>query len=477
MEKDKVMQAAHWKPIVTTLIGLLFAGALSMGACQPPEPDCNVQPTPCRTADAGQEAVSQPDATTKDTLPDAPAPTEKQPETSADNTSSPEPTTTGLTWYKNVLPLFQKHCFSCHSQGGIGPFTLTKHEDVKSKLALIKWSVESKRMPPWMPDHTGAPITDVRQMSAQDIATVVKWVDAGGPAGNPKDAPPYNPQPQQLEWVDKTVAPALAHKPAKVGDSDDYHCLVIDPQLKQDRDLIGYEVVPGVKAIVHHVLIYPVDLAAAKAKEQVPGAGYTCYGGPGVPGITGINRLIGGWVPGTTVTVFPKGTGMRLPKGVGLVMQIHYNFDNAPSAKDLTTLRLQFAKEPIPASKQLRMTALSDTGLAIPGNNTEHKESNTITSPKARVWGVLPHMHAMGTKISVTITRKDGTKETIINIPKWDFNWQQSYFFSNANTPQVEAGDKVTLNCWFKNNTGKTVTWGESTTEEMCLNYFYTTRQ
>jgi hypothetical protein len=168
---------------------------------------------------------------------------------------------------------------------------------------------------------------------------------------------------------------------------------------------------------------------------------------------------------------------MRLPKGVGLVMQIHYNFDNAPSAKDLTTLRLQFAKEPIPASKQLRMTALSDTGLAIPGNNTEHKESNTITSPKARVWGVLPHMHALGTKINVTITRKDGTKETIINIPKWDFNWQQSYFFSNANTPQVEAGDKVTLNCWFKNNTGKTVTWGESTTEEMCLNYFYTTRQ
>ena len=442
-------------------ISLLSLGSLLLIffwlACSPAQPNGpdGISPQESADADGGQQA-------------------------GPDNSQSENPIQKSTkSWHKDIFPIMQLHCVSCHRKGGIGPFELETYEQVKSKASLIKWAVESRRMPPWMPDKTGLSLHGVRSLLDKDIKDIKEWANGGTPQGNAADAPKLNIKPEQLEWVDKTVAPLKAYKPSKQGDSDDYHCLIIDPKITEDRDLIGYEVVPGIKAIVHHVIVYPVVLKDALAKESSPGSGYTCYGGPKVAAPKGINRMIGGWVPGTTVTVFPKGTGMRLPKGVGLVMQIHYNFDQAGSEADLTKLRLQFAKSPV--QLQLKIAGVSSnaknngTGLNIPAGAKMHEENGSIVGGPARLWGVLPHMHALGRKIRVDLEHPDGKKTTLINIPKWDFNWQQTYFFSSDKGFVTQKGSKLRVRCWFDNPGKQAVRWGESTSEEMCLNYIYYT--
>lgn len=456
-------------------MSLLMCCALSLAlawvACAPQDP--STQEPPDNTADAAPapDASASPDTPA---LTDLPTPTPDTDTADAGPTdTTPDATRTGgVTWYKEVLPILQKHCQGCHSEGGIGPFKLMTYEEAKAKAALIKWSVESKRMPPWMPDQTGFPLLDEKRMSDQEIKTVVSWVDGQTPKGDPADAPTDTTKPVQLEWVDTTVGPSQAYLPSKESERDDYHCVVIDPKLTQDRDLIGYQVVPGVKEIVHHVLIYPVDLKEAHAKETAPGKGYPCYGGPGLNPVKGVNRLIGGWAPGTIINTFPKGTGMRLPKGIGLVLQIHYNFDNASSAADLTKLKLQFAKEPIPADNQLLLSSAGARPLNIVAKQNNQSFSRIVNFPPRMLWGVAPHMHALGIRFKVEITTGGQTK-TILHIPKWDFNWQQNYLFQTGY--QTQPGDKVKITCWFDNPTDKLVTWGESTTDEMCLNYFFTT--
>lgn len=433
--------------------------------------DSTTLPTESTTADAGAEPSTSPDTQAGEQVATPEQATPPDTPTGTDGTPELPPGT--LTWYKDILPIVQKRCQGCHTSGGIGPFTLVSYDDVKTKGTLLKWVIETRRMPPWMPDEQCQPVRNSRRLSELERTSILNWIAQKMPEGNPADAPPNKPKPDSLDWVDKTVAPTKSYLPAKQQDRDDYHCVVIDPKLTKDVDLIGYEVIPGARAIVHHVIVHAVDLAKAKANETAPGAGYTCYGGPKVSG----SVMVGGWVPGTTVTKFPTGTGINLKAGTGFVMQIHYNFDSAKAAADLTSMKLQFSKTPIPLNRRLLIFPVADGTLRVPPQSQGIKASNTVTLPAAgRIWGAIPHMHALGTSIRVDLADASGKpKACLAHIPKWDFNWQQSYFYSLPQGLVVEKGDRVTITCTYDNPNNNTVTWGESTTDEMCLNYLYAT--
>lgn len=201
--------------------------------------------------------------------------------------------------------------------------------------------------------------------------------------------------------------------------------------------------------------------------------------------------MVGGWVPGTLATTFPSGTGVVVPAGSLLVMQVHYNLLTVQHTTDQTTAQLEYAQSGTTVTPAYIFPVYNASFSIPPGavqTVTQEWTANSSQLPagvSVKVWGVLPHMHLHGTDIEMSGTKADGTSYVFVHIPKWQFNWQQLYFFENPIT--FEAGDSATLSCTFDNTqanqpvingvqeTPTTLVWGEDTLQEMCLNFFYAT--
>jgi hypothetical protein len=267
--------------------------------------------------------------------------------------------------------------------------------------------------------------------------------------------------------------------------TDDYHCTLIDPGLAAAQDLIGFNIHPGSTATVHHVILFsvaPKDLAAVQAQDAAEaGPGWTCFGGTGVSG----TPTIGGWVPGSGATAFPPPTGIHLEAGTQIVMQIHYNLLTTKHVTDRTTADLFYAATPIPLLSRAAITAVANTTFLIPKNTKKTVSADLNITGNYDLWGVVPHMHLHGTDINVAIRHADGSSTCAVHIPRWDFHWQMFYYYQQPIA--VVAGDVIHLECTYDNSaadqpviggvkqTPMDLTWGEKTTDEMCLNYLYFT--
>lgn len=374
----------------------------------------------------------------------------------------------GMTYYKDVLPITQSQCQGCHASGGIGPFPLTTYDEAKAMNVQMSAAVQARRMPPWMPSDNCQSFKQSRKLTQDQVDTIYSWSDDGAPAGNVADAPPPPTPVGTLPWVDRDLDAGGSYTPVT---TDDYHCFVMDPAVTVDSDLIGYDFVPGVRSEVHHVLVYAGSLSEMQTKDNAAaGIGYPCFGGPNINS----PQLVAAWVPGSPATLFPTDTGIPIKPGSGLVMQIHYNTQNG-AQPDRSKLRLQFSKTRVP--RPAILTALSQTQFSIPSGAQGYSASNSLTTPNAlTLWGLAPHMHTLGKTTRVDAALAGGGDQCLINIPQWDFHWQQLYFYDNATGIQLPKGSKLTLTCTWDNPTSGAVKWGEATTDEMCINYFYVTQ-
>ncbi len=350
---------------------------------------------------------------------------------------------------------------------------MTSYTESKDHVELIGKKVAAREMPPWMPAPECGSFVDDRRLSDAEMKTLVDWVATGAVEGNPADAPPGGDAvAQHLESADVTLMPPTVYTP--VGDPndpkklDDYHCQIVDPALAADRDVIGFEVIPGVPREVHHVILYTASAAAAQqADAATPEQGWTCFGGPGTSGSS--LGALGGWVPGMPPTHYPATTGIRLKQGDVIVMQVHYNLLNGPPLPDRTTVKLDYSDAPVEKLAQIYPAA--DLGFVIPPHSEGYSTTVSQAIPlTAQVWGITPHMHTLGQRITVKTD-----SQCLIDIPKWDFHWQQSYFYDAPQGLTVHKGEKATLTCTWSNPRDTAVRWGESTSDEMCLAFFYTT--
>jgi hypothetical protein len=375
----------------------------------------------------------------------------------------------GMTYYKDVLPITQVQCQGCHTAGGIAPFPLTTYDDAKKTAMLMSSAVQARRMPPWMPAATCQDFRDARTLTQDQIDTIFSWADDGAPAGNAADAPPPPPAPPGLAWTDRTLSPVTSYTP-NAALTDDYHCFVLDPALVTDQTLIGYDFAPGVRAEVHHVLIYAATMTEAQAKDAAtPELGYTCFGGPGLT----TTQLVAAWVPGTGATMFPTDTGVPIKAGSALVMQIHYNLANGV-APDKSSLKLQLARQAV--SRPAVLTPISQTKFSIPPMSTGYSISKSAPVPAAvTVWGVAPHQHLLGRRAHLELAAPGGATSCLLDIPNWDFHWQQFFFYKSPSGISLAAGSTITYTCTWDNPGSSAVTWGESTSDEMCITYLYIT--
>jgi hypothetical protein len=282
------------------------------------------------------------------------------------------------TYYRDVAPILDAKCTTCHRLGGIAPFSLTTAGAAKQHASGIVRMTRGGLMPPWMPGPDSAPIIgrDKRRLTQVELTTLAAWAAGGSPAGNPADRRSMPSSGAGLGGSGRTITlqPARPYVPhAAGGGLDDYHCFLLDPKLQQDTFVTGALIQPQRTGIVHHVILYEAAGAQATAATQLNAAsgakGWTCFGGPGLPfdvsGPGALDRLgqppwIAAWVPGHATNALPPGTGVLLHKGAKIVMQVHYNLIEAagpdrsraqlrlrPATTKLTALETQLIAAPV----------------------------------------------------------------------------------------------------------------------------------
>jgi Copper type II ascorbate-dependent monooxygenase, N-terminal domain/Copper type II ascorbate-dependent monooxygenase, C-terminal domain len=385
------------------------------------------------------------------------------------------------TWHRDVQPIVAKSCVSCHQDGQIAPFTLDSYGDAAAMAELIADSVSTRRMPPWLADPDCTPYEGDISLSDDEIATIVAWADSGAPEGDSADAPVSDDVSDVvgLSRVDHSLTLPSAYTPDTTT-TDDYRCFVIDWPVDHNAFLTGYTVEVDNPQIVHHLVAYlsPPELVAdyKAADEADPGEGYACYGGPGVVDADDAEWL-GGWAPGAASGDFPEGTGVYVQTGSAVVLQMHYNTANGDAGPDQSSFDIKVddtVTNPGIIQPWADPTWLSGDTMAIPANTdgVTHSFSYTL-SDTYKIWTSNLHMHTYGTNARMWIDRADGSEDCMLDIPRWDFDWQRSYRFVDAK--EINAGDAISIECTWDNPTDQDLAWGEGTGDEMCLGTFLIT--
>ncbi len=256
-----------------------------------------------------------------------------------------------------------------------------------------------------------------------------------------------------------------------------YRCYVIPTDFTHDRYVSAVDVQPGNRSIVHHVIAF-IDGSGASANldghEKEPG--YTSFGGVG---FTPTGSL-GGWAPGMTAHALPDGVATEVPAGARIVLQVHYHKDGKPET-DFSRIGLYFARTEV--QKTLHIIPIIH-GLDIPAGDS-HYTVTTLGVPSPvdfHLLAVTPHMHLLGRKMALTAIRPDGAKVPLISVSDWDFNWQATYFYKKpiafpkgTRVEMTATYDNSARNPRNPNSPPKTTTWGEQTTDEMCIAFLHYT--
>ena len=383
------------------------------------------------------------------------------------------------TFYRDILPLLQNRCQTCHRPGGMGRVPFFDYTEVLAWAYQMRDSIEARIMPPWKARPEYGDFKNSRRLTDDEIHTFAQWVDSGMPEGDPADRP--EPRAFPTGWTlgkpDLILQPEAPY-PLKAVGRDEYRCFVLPTQQDKDNDVSAIEVLPGDREVVHHVSAYIDVSGKARLQEKnAPGQGYPCFGGIGVP----IYESLGGWAPGNTPFILPDGTARHLPPNSDIILQIHYH-KIGRAATDHSRLGIYFAKKPV--EKRLREEVITSRLLFIPPNVKRHRVTGSITIPyDQHLLGILPHMHLLGMEMKLTATYPDGTQNPLIWVKPWDFNWQETYVYK---TPvALPRGTRIALEAHYDNsadnprnpnNPPRLVRWGENSTDEMCTAFLYVTR-
>jgi hypothetical protein len=356
-----------------------------------------------------------------------------------------------------------------------------KYEEVSSKKNSVLQAITSRSMPPYPADTKFRSYSHQRTMSDAEINDMIAWVNSDAPAGDLASAPKpptYSSGPTIKNPNFVADMPVYASQ-AKAGGDDEYRCFVLDGSPTKDEFISAIEVVPGNPEIVHHVLVFQdTSSIPLKLDADSPGPGYPGFGGVG----SSTADLIGVYVPGIEPYFFPKGFGVRFQKGARIILQVHYPA-GSEGKQDFTSVRLVYSDAPstreVFISPLLNRKNIVDGPLRLPPGQVKTFTQRMTIPYDATAFAIMPHMHLLGESIEINLkTSKDTIP--IISIPHWDFHWQMAYTFKTLQ--KVPKGSvlesKVTYNNTEENPHNpsippKEVTWGEGTTDEMMLTYFY----
>ena len=392
------------------------------------------------------------------------------------------------TWFRDVEPIVIAKCQGCHSKGGLGPFELGSYNQVANVRSLVRTAIEERLMPPWQPAPCCNTYRWDRSLTEDERATVLRWFDDGMPIGDEADAPMSQPPTSALPHVDLRAEMPVAFTPSPQIGADELRCFLLDHDaIDRKRYITGFDFQPGVRSMVHHVIVFAVEedaVSALAAKDGDDGRpGWDCYGEGGE--LATSKQYIGGWQPGVLARVLPGGIGRELPAKTRIMIQIHYDTGHG-TAPDRSAIELMLeddvdrVEKAIPVGNPLWFAG---DGMAIEAGDPDamvwfaYDPADLVTKGKTvEIHNVMLHMHELGSIGRVAILRGDGTTECLLDIPRWDFHWMADDYFD---TPvRLAPGDQLYVECHWDNTAAnqkvvngeklppRTLHWG--TDQEMC---------
>lgn len=384
------------------------------------------------------------------------------------------------TFYKDILPILQKKCQSCHRPGESAPMPLVTYNQAAAHADKIAAAVESRMMPPWFADPRFGRFANDPSLSAEQIAAIVFWARARAPAGNIAEAPA--PQAWSGAWnipqPDSIIKmPAAVQIPAE--GQMEYTYEIVPTNFATDKWVQMVEVRPSSPAHVHHAVVYIRPPDSSWLRHAPIGQPFTASALTDVAERRQAHEttsdLLLVYAPGSAADHFSDGMAKFIPAGSDLVFQMHYT-TNGKAAADQTSVGLLFAKSP-PKQRVITLQ-LNDHALLIPPGAQDFRAEVEGTLPNdATLLSFFPHMHLRGKRFEYDIVKNDGSIETLLRV-NYHFHWQLSYKL--AEPRELKAGTRLRAVAWYdnsKNNSHnpdpeKMVTWGDQTSDEMMVGFF-----
>jgi peroxiredoxin len=361
-----------------------------------------------------------------------------------------------ISYSKEVAPILQEKCVSCHINGGIGPFAMNSYDVVRGFSPMIRETVRTRRMPPYFADpHIGVFKND-QGLTPEQTKTLVHWIEAGAPRGTGPDPLLANADKRAPEWPPELGKPdVVVSLPAfKVPASGlvEYQNMNVDNPFHENTWLKAIAMKPGDRRVLHHVV-----------SNHIPGPDQPANAIPG--------GSVGSYTPGAQPQVMADGSGAPVPAGGKLHFQMHYT-TMGKETTDVTQVGFYTLKSPPQYIK--RSTVISTFALSIPPGEARHQEIAYLTFPAdAYLYTLYPHAHYRGYHVELKAVTPDGKQTMLLSLPKYDFNWQRDY---DPVTPiLVKAGTKLVATWVYDNSEHnpanpdpkRLVTWGEQTPDEM----------
>jgi hypothetical protein len=391
------------------------------------------------------------------------------------------------TFYRDVLPILQKNCQTCHRPGEPAPMAFLTYASTRPWAKAMKQAVVTRRMPPWTADPRYGHFLNDRTLPLEDIHTITAWVDAGAPEGNPKEAPSPVRWPEGWAIPPDVVVSTLEPVPVPAKGTVELTDILVPSGFTKDTWVTSIEIRPGKRSVVHHVIVsviphqkdahYGVQAVSPQKRDAGGAAVQRISHADRLRGLVGVDAV---YVPGSRPMDYRLHQAAKLiSKDSDLLIQVHYT-PNGTAKTDQTKIGFTVAqKEPAHRFVTVGPTALRDQAhFHIPAGASDWATCTEVvfTSDAQLVW-FLPHMHLRGKDMTYRLTYPNGESETVLSL-KWDFNWQMAYDVENPTA--VPKGTKLEVMAHFDNsannrlnpNPNTDVWWGDQTWEEMMVPWF-----
>lgn len=367
-----------------------------------------------------------------------------------------------VTFHRHVAGILQAKCQECHRPGEAGPFSLMSYAKAKSWSPMIREVVADDVMPPWHADAPHGYFRNDRRLTADEKTTLLDWIDQGCPEGEAKSAPAPRTFTEgwRLGRVPDDVLPMARAVKVPASGTMAYEYVPVGPPFAEDKWVTAVEVRPDQRAVVHHIIAFMLPPGSSMLDLLSPNFG---------------RYMLGAYVPGDQPIIVGPNQARLIPKGTQILFEMHYT-PNGKAVTDRSSVGLCYTTKP-PRTEVFGLAVMNDRFRIPPGAEHHEVKSEHAFARSATLLSVTPHMHVRGKAFRYEVVTAEGDRRTILNVPRYDFNWQSTYDFATPVT--VPARAKLVCTAWYDNSSKnpfnpdprRTIRFGNMTTDEMMIGF------